>query len=224
MPQPNVASKKRSKSDPLLANKWRTSRVRRCLRKKETSELVTFLWERHDERFFQPIRNLKSAEGNHQGYGFAMMSLCSLLIETIQSYKDGIPTTSSGELGRLRKLGKVPKQYQIPTGLKVSGIAAFQRFFRSYRAKFPGVSGTRFYKNIRNGLLHQGQTKAGWTLSKSGPQVCDPSGKIICRDNFSEALESCFEDYLDKLRTKSWTHGYWHRAARKIWWLIRLSR
>jgi hypothetical protein len=41
-----------------------------------------------------------------------------------------------------------------------------QRFFRAYKQNFGGLSGARFYKNVRNGLLHQGQTKAGWTLWK----------------------------------------------------------
>src|SRR5260370_380850 len=80
-------------SDLRLAANWPISKVRRCLRKKDRDGLVQFLRERHDERFFKPIRYLKGAPGNIQGYGFAMMALCALLVETIQSYRDGLPTT-----------------------------------------------------------------------------------------------------------------------------------
>jgi hypothetical protein len=209
--------------DIQLATNWRVSRVRRSLRRKNIAELVMFLRARHNERFFEPIRVLKGAHGNYQGYGFAMMTLCSLLIETIQSFRDGLPTTYGAELARCRRLSRVPAPFQIPSGLRVNGKQAFQRFFRTYRGHFPGVNAIRFYKNVRNGLLHQGQTKAGWTISQSGPHAFDAASKIIYRNNFTVALEECFEDYLRELGNATWTDSVWVHASRKIWWLIRLS-
>jgi hypothetical protein len=209
--------------DLRLATNWPVSKVRSCLRRKDTNGLVQFLRERHDERFFRPIRHLKSASGNIQGYGFAMMALCALLVETIQSYRDGLPTTFPPELDRLRHVPRVPPQYRIPPNLRVNGKKAFERFFRAHRQQFPGLRGGQFYKNIRNGLLHQAQTRARWTLSKWGQGVCDSKGKVIYRDKFAEQLEATFEDYLTKLQVHRWNHRQWINAARKIWWLIRLS-
>jgi len=210
-------------SDLKLASNWPVSKVRSCLRRKDRNGLVEFLRERQHERFFRPITHLKNASGNIQGYGFAIMALCALLVETIQSYRDGLPTTFPPELDRLRNMQGVPPRYRIPLSLRINGKKAFERFFRAHRRQFPGLSGGRFYKNIRNGLLHQGQTKARWSLSKWGPDVCDPKGKVIYRDKFAEQLESAFEDYLTKLRKRGWNHRQWINAARKIWWLIRLS-
>jgi hypothetical protein len=119
---------------------------------------------------------------------------------------------------------RVPAQYQIPLGLRINGKKAFERFFRTNRMQFPGLSGGRFYKNIRNGLLHQGQTKAGWTLNKWKPSVCDVKERVIYRDKFAEQLESAFDSYLAKLQKHGWNHRLWINAARKIWWLIRLSQ
>src|SRR5947209_20503360 len=149
------------KRDPYLAAGWRASEVQSCLRKKDKERLIQFLRERHHERFFEPIRHLKSAPGNMQGYGFAVMALCALLVETIQSYRDGLPTTYSGELARLRNRSRVPTPYKIPPTLQVNGKSTFERFFRTYKKNFEGLGGVRFYRNIRKGLLHQGQTKAG---------------------------------------------------------------
>ncbi|MGH7771433.1 MAG: hypothetical protein ACREQA_04280 [Candidatus Binatia bacterium] len=210
-------------NDPKLANAWRASKVRRCLRKKERHELVRFLRERHYERFFEPVQCLRKAPSNEHGYGFAIMALCSLLIETIQSYKDGLPTTNPSELDRLRTLRKVPKPYRIPQRLRVNGKKAFQRFFRNYWQHFPGLSGARFYKNVRNGLLHQGQTKSGWLLRRRGSTICDPKTRIVYRENFARELETCFESYMGDLRAHSWKHPTWKNAVRKLWWLIRLS-
>ena len=212
------------KKDPLLANNWPTSAVVRCLRRKDRAQLIQFLRDRHQERFFEPIRCIRNVEGNEQGFGFAVMALCSLLVETIQSYRNGLPTTNPGELNELRTLKKVPDAYQLPAQLKVKGKDEFQQFFRDYREEFPGVCGRRFYENIRNGLLHQGQTKGRWTLLKQGPSVCDAKGRIIYRDQFSERLECCFERYLDDLANRTWSDTIWTNAARKVWWLIRLSR
>jgi len=183
-------------SDLRLAANWPISKGRRCLRKKDRDGLVQFLRERHDERFFELIRYLKGAPGNIQGYGFAMMALCALLVETIQSYRDGLPTTFAPELNRLRNMPKVSAPYRIPLGLQINGKKTFQRFFRAHARQFSGLSGARFYRNIRNGLLHQGQTKAGWTLSKWGPGVCEAKEKVIFRDDFAKQLESAFGDYL----------------------------
>jgi hypothetical protein len=209
------------KCDIYLASNWPTSKVRKCLRKKDKKGLVHFLRERHEERFFKPLRHLKSARGNLQGYGFAMMAVCALLVETIQSYRDGLPTTYYRELNKLRTRAGVPSSYQLPANLQVSGRVIFKRFFHTYRNEFDHLSGVRFYSTIRNGLLHQGQTKAGWTLSKAGPQVWDR--KTIFRDNFAEALEGCFKMYLAKLEIQNWNSRLWINTARKIWWLIRLS-
>ncbi len=211
-------------SDLRLAANWPISKVRRCLRKKDRDGLVQFLRERHDERFFKPIRYLKGAPGNIQGYGFAMMALCALLVETIQSYRDGLPTTFAPELNRLRNMPKVPAPYRILLGLQINAKKTFQGFFRPHARQFSGLSGARFYKNIRNGLLHQGQTKAGWTLSKWGPGVCDAKETVIFRDDFAKQLESAFGDYLAELQRRGWGHRQWTNAARKIWWLIRLSQ
>jgi hypothetical protein len=144
-----------------------------------------------------------------QGYGFAMMALCALLVETIQSYRDGLPTTYARELGRLRNRSRVPPAYKIPLTLQVNGKTTFQRFFRAYKHNFGGLSGARFYRNIRNGLLHQAQTKAGWTLSKRGFRVSDAKQKRIFRDDFAEALETSFEAYLAVLQKRKWNSRLW---------------
>lgn len=74
-----------------LARNWSKSRVLDCLEKAQKAELVRFMNERYSERFFDPIRCLRSASGNSQGYGFAIMALCCLLIETLECYRQGLP-------------------------------------------------------------------------------------------------------------------------------------
>jgi len=153
-----------------------------------------------------------------------MMSLCSLLIETIQSYRDGLPSTYSGELKKLSKLKDVPPDYVLPKALDFKDVnsgKAFNRFFRRFRKEFDGMSGKKFYSNIRNGLLHQAQTKRGWTIRMDGPKLHD--AKVINRDIFAKRLEQAFQSYLDELTSAKWNSMLCRNARRKVWWLIRTS-
>ena len=209
------------KRDLLLASGWRISRVRSSLRTRDRAGLIAFIRQRHKERFFDPIQHLREAEKNEQGYGFAIMALCSLLVETIQSYRDGLPTTYRAELGLLRTLKDVPGDYVIPASLRVSGREVFRRFFEHFHDEFDGMSGLKFYKNIRNGLLHQAQTKRGWTIAVR--KSCLHSGKVIDRNIFASRLGQAFESYLSELSNREWDNVIWRNVRRKIWWLIRLS-
>jgi hypothetical protein len=85
------------------------------------------------------------------------------------------------------------------------------------------MDGSEFYHSIRNGLLHQAQTKRGWTIRIGQKKLCDPTNKIIDRDQFAGRLEAAFKSYLRELRRNDWTSDIWQEAERKIWWLVRLS-
>ena len=192
-----------------------------------TTKLVEFFRNRHEDRFFGPIDCLMDAAQSHHGYGFSMMSVCCLLVETLQCYREGLPTTSSiewKELLRIQRNESVPAQYKLPHSLPINGKQAFLRFFARYKTFFPGIDGGSFYANIRNGLLHQGQTKGGWTIDIQGSMLCDPTSKNIHRNFFARQLRASFNDYLGELRGCSWSDDLWIKAARKTWWLIRLSK
>jgi len=152
-------------SEIRLANNWPVTKVDDCLTRQARSEIIHFLRERHEERFFDPIRHL-TASCNKQGYGFAIMALCFLLIETIQCYRCGLPGTPQGK-----------------------GRTIFKAFFAEYVSLFPNVDGEKFYLNIRNGLLHQAETKDGWTIRTGQPSLCNWNDKIIDRDKFADALK-----------------------------------
>ncbi len=215
-----------------LSSSYSDDTVEKLLTSKDTCELVEFLRERHEERYFQPLRLMGNAAGNEAGYGFAMMSLCCLLIETFQCYREGLPTTSGKEckvLLEIEKRESVPTEYSlehIPQPQKGAGEAIFKNFFKEQKEFFPKVDGKEFYKSIRCGLLHQALTKNNWRIRKNCATLCDPNGQEIDRDLFAEALIRTFAAYLTELRSKSksWSDDLWQKAARKIWWLVRISK
>jgi hypothetical protein len=208
-----------------LSRGWPKSKVLDAFRRQSTCELAEFLRERYTERFFEPIRRLQSSPLNERGYGFSIMALCCLLIETLQCYREGLPATGTAEHAKLegttRKL-TVPPHCALPAPREARDV--FQAFFSAPQnpALFPGVDGLDFYENIRCGLLHQAQTKKGWRIVVTGP-LWDAGGKILNRNEFVEATEKCFQHYLSELRLSPWTEDIWISASRKIWWLAQTS-
>jgi hypothetical protein len=208
---------------PKLAASWPVAKVRECLDNKQEAELLRFIKARFKERFFRPISYLKQAPGNLQGYGFAIIALCSLLVESLQSFRDGLPSTHYDELRHLGRYNP-PAEFEIPRiEWPKNGAEVFQRFFRTYRGLFTGVDGLTFYLSIRCGLLHQTQTKNGWTLRTGQKFMWNSSKRILDRDAFAESIEDAFKSYVKELEHSQMDHPVWQRARRKIWWLIRLS-
>ena len=210
-----------------LARNWSKARVLECLANKETSEIIRFLGERYDERFFSPINCLRKAPGNTNGYGFAIMALCCLLVETIQCYREGLPCSNGTELNELADLplnSTAPSDYKLVKPLQASSKSAFIGFFSNstHQKCFPKVDGKEFYLKIRCGLLHQAQTNGTWLLMKTGT-FWDSSKKMINRDEFAQRLQECFSGYLKELNEHAWDENIWKSARKKIWWLAQLS-
>lgn len=211
-----------------LAFNWTKTRVQSCLDNAQREELVRFMSERYNERFFGPIHSLRQASGNHRGFGFAVMSLCSLLVETIQCYREGFPSSDEGELKELSKMPEnaaAPATFRLSAPFKAGSRVIFKSFFScpEHQRFLPGVDGEIFFKKIRCGLLHQAQTKDGWRVTRTG-SFWDSGNSSINRDEFSMRLEQCFNGYLEDLSAESnWLSPIWTAAAKKIWWLLRVS-
>lgn len=217
-------------TDSLLARNWKKSKVLMCHNTKERFGLVCFLRERYSERFFEPIDCLLEAPGNDKGFGFAIMSLCCLLIETLQCYRLGWPSSSRTDISEWAKLPQnqdVPESYyRLDATDTFSSAIVFERFFQEPMNAhyFQAIDGTEFYEAIRCGLLHQAQTKSAWRIVTWG-KLWDKSAeqKTINRDEFARQLKDCFEAFLQDLETASWDDMIWKNTRKKIWWLAQTS-
>jgi hypothetical protein len=211
-------------NDPLLAHNWTKTRVLEALDKAERIEIVRFLDARYRERFFEPIKTLKKAPGNESGYGFAVMALCCLMIETIESYREGLPSTSADDMKALQGVSAntTGGDYTLRPPFQNCSGAVFENFFKCQKHQkfFSGVSGKQFFEDVRCGLLHQAQTKGGWLISRRGKYLDVSPTPSINRDEFSERLEECFEDYLKELEAdQNWNSDIWKAVRKKVYWL-----
>jgi hypothetical protein len=130
--------------------------------------------------------------------GFAIMALCCLLVETLQSFIEGeFVGVDSSKCG-------FPDSDCIKFAPSTSG--AFKRFFRrtAFKADFNKESAFRFSQDVRNALLHAAETRGGWIVWRSIPRgrIIQPieNGYILNRTNFYRALKMEFQSYLNELR------------------------
>ena len=208
-----------------LASNWSVKRVSDCLTGGQKHELIQFLSDRHRERFFEPLEVLQNAKSSGRGFGFAIMALCSLLIETIESYKKGLPTSDKTDFDDLF-LGIDISPYDknaIKMEIK-GGRKMFEDFFKDSENKvcFPDVNGGLFFQKIRCGLLHQAQTKGGWRIVRSG-KYWDETSLSINRDEFAARLTKCFDRFLKHLEITEWGEGVWPMVSRKMFLLTKSS-
>jgi len=149
---------------------------------------IEYFKKRINERFIEPIRILIESESDKQAiekkYGFTILAIDFMLIETIQSFIEGKTETKS-------KSKKVFKRF-------LRKRKNFKDYFKTDK------EAEDFYHNFRCGILHQSQTFGDtkvWTVG----ELIRKSGKytIVNRELFHKKVESEFENYVMNLEKKS---------------------
>jgi hypothetical protein len=156
---------------------------------KDRKGLADFIHERLSERYIAPVRT--GAKN-----GFAMMACACLLIETLESFYNGWKSTQ----------GISPPETPFRQFFgRESRFAAFQKH------------ATDFYKNVRCGIVHQGETKRGWRINrKQAAPVFDPKTKTIQATKFLNRLAASLRDYRRVLKKADWNSDPWRKFRRKM--------
>ena len=142
------------------------------------SELANFIYQRFYTRYLKPFTfgNKKSCPTFKREYknGFSMMANYCLLIEALQSFKEGLEESK----GKSKKL--------------------FQDFFQQNK-NLSIFQSTDFYQNVRCGILHQGETTEGIKITRERKQLWDNKTKTIDAVLFGEKMEEALRNYKTEL-------------------------
>lgn len=142
-------------------------------------------------------RYIKPAMDPGCKHGFAMMAVSCLMIEALESFRQGWKDTS--EPGK--------------------GKAAFCFFFDSnVRFKdFRGLS-QQFYKNVRCGILHQAETTGGWRITRDRKQVpfFDSASHTINAHCFLANLAEVLNGFCDTLKAADLNSQDWKNVIKKM--------
>lgn len=146
-----------------------------------------------DHRFTN--RYLKHLDPTINDSGFFKMAICCLMIETLESFKQGEENTK----GKSKQM--------------------FIDFFETEQISFPEFKDISedFYSSIRCGILHQAETTNAWRILRRG-DLLDKSERIINADKFVESLNASLITYIKSLEENdiNETEGVWSKAILKI--------
>jgi hypothetical protein len=132
--------------------------------------------------------------------GFAIMALCCLLAETLQSFRCKQDMAQKPEEPCSYPKGPCIRVPQTTT------VDAFKVFLR--RPAFNGAFSdehvaTSFVNGVRNGILHEAETRR-WVIWRSEPEnqitAKEGEGYVLNRSAFYRALKQDFTEYLKELQ------------------------
>jgi hypothetical protein len=145
----------------------------------------TYFQQRLELRYLNPIKTLQQND-RYAGEGFTIAAIQCTLIEFL----------AAARLGKTYRYGQpeTVEYYSNSSKMFINFLATESPFNRFFDA----VSAKAFYENVRCGLLHEAQTKGGWTVrAGNGANVgVDPTGKVVYRNN----LQSAIQEYLVRYR------------------------
>lgn len=129
-----------------------------------------------------------------------MANLC-LLIETLQSFKNGW-----GDSDRRSK-------------------KAFKQFFHNnFHFTELNQKASLIYKNVRCGILHQGETTGGWKITRKGTNFYDNNTNTLDAVIFAERMKMSLCDYRESLKSSEWDSEIWDNFRTKMRKIIQNCR
>jgi hypothetical protein len=165
------------------------------MEKDENKEgIANFVFNRLSQRYLIPLENVPSDFKN----GFSLMANACLLIETYESFRQGWEDT-------------IPEERR-----------PFDSFFKREEGfKDFKYDSRNFYFKVRCGILHQGETKGGWRITrvKDAP-IFNKAVKTINAAKFFKELRASLESYRELLINSDWNDLIWKNCRKKISFII----
>ncbi len=174
-------------NDTELASGFSVADCNRAIAEKDREAIAKAIHLRFTERYISPI-----SDDPKERHGFSIMAICCLMIEALESFHQGWTSTNDK-----------PKE-------------AFEEFFKREPA-FMELRGFEryFYKNVRCGILHQGETYNGWKIIRKGP-LFNQSTRTLNAVKFLSAMKKILDDFCDELEKAEWGSTEWRNVIKKM--------
>lgn len=156
--------------------------------KNDKTEIADSIKRRLIQRYILPCEQKENKSG------FNILANCCLLIETFESFYRGWSKTPNGSDAFCKFFNRIEE---------------FSEFTKN-------DTPTLFYKNIRCGILHQGETTGGWKIRRDKEKKLYLHEKIIDANHFRNDLKSVIEKYFDELKLKEWDSLEWKMLEKKM--------
>jgi hypothetical protein len=191
-----------------LSSRVTVRRYEKMENAKDRNGLAGFIQERLSERYVDPLRTAP------QKHGFLMMAAACLLIETLESFYRGWPDTNK----RIPR-GDIEDPCK-PAGSNKKNVLAGKVAFCYFFQREPAFAlfrpyANRFYKCVRCGILHQGETTGGWRIRREGDFFDVPNLKINA-NKFLVVVRRAIGVHAVRLRKADWDDEIWKNFRVKM--------
>jgi hypothetical protein len=156
-------------------------------KEQDQDAIADFVFIRFSERYIEPMR----IDPNKKN-GFTIMAVSCLMIEALESFKQGLPNT------------KRKSQLTFCNFLDQNSDFHFLKGFSQ-----------EFYSHVRCGILHQAETTGGWHIRRDG-SVFRKNTKTINAKLFHDRVEKVLKAYCSALREASWDDRIWVNFRKKM--------
>jgi hypothetical protein len=164
--------------------------------RQDQTAIADFIYNRLHSRYIKPFQFVEKSGKFVKEYknGFSIMANCCLLIETLQSFRNGWGDSNK-------------KSEQ-----------AFKQFFSTDK-NFQELQnkGREFYLNIRCGILHQGETTNGWKINREDNGLLfDEKQMVVDSITFIKRLDKSLIAYTLELKSEKWDSEIWDNFRTKM--------
>ena len=166
------------------------------LKNKNKTEISEIIYNRFYDRYLKPFSFPNDDFKKNYKHGFSMMASACLLIETYMAFKKGEKDT------------------------KEKGRKYFEEFFKTepeFAIFKDSSTPEKFYYNVRCGIMHQGETNNGWTITrKHRSPLFDKTTFQINAYEFQQELNNVLLRYKSDLQTKDLSDETWVNLIKKM--------
>lgn len=176
--------------DFLLTNDVTVGELKKWMKDKDDdskTKIIELIHHRFNNRYVKHLKKIDS--------GFLKMAVSCLMIETLESFKQGKKDTIGRDVGQ----------------------KMFKDFFETEQTFFPRFKDIHsdFYSHIRCGILHQAETTNAWRILRKDV-LLDEKNKTINSTKFVNALGKSLDNYVDNLKTNDFSSKIWKNALFKL--------
>lgn len=196
------------------------SQVQEWVKLKSKTELSNFFYYRFYGRYLKPFDFENSLYKKSYKNGFSIMANCCLLIETYISFSELLFLETNFKSERCFGYFFLTQKdfYQFSRG----GLTLEQyKDVKRKKLKNKGIP-FDFYKNVRCGILHNGETKNNWKIVRKGC-LFDEKNKRINAYLFMEKLKNVLNEFRIELKKSDLNSIIWKTYLSRLEILVTKS-
>jgi len=172
-----------------LAGNVSIRKYREMIQRQDRAAIADLVQRRFEERYLDAV--LLSSKR----HGFAVLSVCCLMVEALESFRQGWPRSD---------------------GKSETAFCAFFEAHNEFGELRPVAH--EFYRAVRCGILHQAETTHGWRVHQGkGPLLVERSGvRWVSAWEFARRLKAVLGRYRKELAESDWTSPVWVKTRAKL--------